>query len=395
MYKDLTNEELEKRLTGFKGMMGRLCPDWDTAIFMSKVNQYYFTGTMQDGMLMIRRDGATYFVRRSYERARDESPFSPVIQMDSYRDAAGHMGGECGNTFIEAEIVTVGIMERLKKYFTMAAVNPLDKVIASVRSIKSPYELEWTEKSGKQHEYVLKEAVPAMLREGISEAEFVAALFSEMVKAGHQGINRFSMFQNELSIGQIGFGESSLYPMSFDGPGGGYGMSPSAPLLGSRDRKLKKGDLVFVDIGFGMNGYHTDKTQVYMFGAKPAEEIIQAHRKCIQVQSRTAEMLKPGAIPSEIYSTVTGELDSGFLQNFMGFGNRQAKFLGHGVGLYIDELPVIAKGFNEPIAENMVISLEPKKGISGAGMVGVEDTYIVTAGGAKCVTGGGTDIIAV
>ncbi len=90
-----------------------------------------------------------------------------------------------------------------------------------------------------------------------------------------------------------------------------------------------------------------------------------------------------------------GELDNDFLTNFMGYGKRQARFLGHGVGLYIDEPPVIAKGFNEPLEENMVISLEPKKGMPDVGMVGVEDTYIVTAQGSRCVTGGGSDIIVV
>jgi Xaa-Pro aminopeptidase len=113
------------------------------------------------------------------------------------------------------------------------------------------------------------------------------------------------------------------------------------------------------------------------------------------VQKRLASLLKPGAIPSEIYNTVIAELDDDFLKNFMGYGNRRTKFLGHGVGLYVDEFPVIASGFNEPLAENMVIALEPKKGIANVGMVGVEDTYIVTSGGGRCVTGGGCDIITI
>jgi Xaa-Pro aminopeptidase len=87
------------------------------------------------------------------------------------------------------------------------------------------------------------------------------------------------------------------------------------------------------------------------------------------------------------------KLDDDFKQNFMGFGKRQVKFLGHGVGLHIDEMPVIANGFNEPLEENMVLALEPKKGISGVGMVGVEDTYVVTPEGGRCITGGGSDII--
>lgn len=234
-----------------------------------------------------------------------------------------------------------------------------------------------------------------MLREGISEADFVAELYERMVKLGYHGVSRFSMFQTEMVVGQVGFGDSSLYPTDFDGPGGSRGICPAVPLLGSRERKLSRGDLVFVDIGFGMNGYHSDKTQVYAFGCQPEAETVRAHRACIGIQSHIAGMLKPGAIPADIYDTVTGGLSDAFKQNFMGFGSRRVSFLGHGIGLHVDEMPVIAGGFTDALRENMVIAVEPKKGIAGVGMVGVEDTYIVKPGGGQCITGGGRDIITV
>ena len=99
-----------------------------------------------------------------------------------------------------------------------------------------------------------------------------------------------------------------------------------------------------------------------MFGASIPDEAIAAHRQCVELQLRTAEMLKPGNIPSEIYERMMNSLSPDFLENFMGFGKRRVKFLGHGIGLTIDELPVLAKGFDEPLQENMVFALEPKKG---------------------------------
>jgi Xaa-Pro aminopeptidase len=71
----------------------------------------------------------------------------------------------------------------------------------------------------------------------------------------------------------------------------------------------------------------------------------------------------------------------------MGFGDRRAGFLGHGVGLQIDEMPVLAAGFDEPLAAGMVLALEPKKGIPGVGMVGLEDTFVVTPAGGRSLTG--------
>lgn len=396
MQEQVTKQELDGRLKSFFKAMNAACPDWDTALFLGKVNQYYFTGTMQDGMLMFKRDGsAYYFVRRSYERALDESPFSNIYSMESYGDAAQIAGKECGNTYLEVETVTIGILERLKRKFDIPKTGSLDKTVLSLRAVKSPYEIRWMEEAGRQHNELLTSVAPGLMREGISEADFAAELYAKMVKTGHQGYCRFSMFQNELVLGQIGFGENSLYPTNFDGPGGATGISPAAPFLGSRERKLKQGDLVFIDVGYAVNGYNSDKTQVYMFGAKPPAEAVRAHRSCLDVQSRIAEMMKPGAVPAEIYNTIMDSLSEDFKQDFMGFGKRQVKFLGHGVGLHVDELPLISGGYKTPLELNMAVALEPKKGLAGIGMVGAEDTYIVGEDGARCITGGGCDIIVV
>jgi Xaa-Pro aminopeptidase len=198
-----------------------------------------------------------------------------------------------------------------------------------------------------------------------------------------------------MGIGQIGFGENSLYPTCFDGPGGSRGASPAVPVLGSRERRLKKGDLVFVDVGCGVAGYQTDKTMTYMFGAPLPEDAVEAHRRCVAIQHRAAGMLRPGAVPSAIYETVMGELEPAFLENFMGFGNRRVKFLGHGIGLQVDEIPVIARGFDEPLQENMTLALEPKRGIAGVGMVGIENTFVVTPAGGRCITGDNPGLIPV
>ena len=163
-----------------------------------------------------------------------------------------------------------------------------------------------------------------------------------------------------MVLGQIGFGESSLYPTNFDGPGGCLGVAPGAPVLGSSDRTLKAGDLVFLDCACGVQGYHTDKTMTYIFRRSLPEEAIDAHRLCVEIQDEAAALLRAGTRPSEVYETVIGGLEPAFLKNFMGFGDRRVPFLGHGVGLTVDEVPVIARGFDEPLEEGMVIALEPR-----------------------------------
>ncbi len=388
--------ELRDRMERFRLRMDAENPSWEFAAIFGRTNQFYFTGTMQDGVLLIPRTGeAVLWVRRSLERAEDESFFPDIRPMKSFRDAAAGMGVHSGTVHVETETVPLALLQRFLKHFPFTETAPLDAQAAKVRSKKSAYELAIMEQAGRIHRHVLEDCVPAMLREGMSEAELGGEVFSLMVREGHHGIARFGMFGTEIILGQLGFGENSLYPTSFDGPGGCYGIAPGAPVLGSRERTLNAGDLVFVDCACGVRGYHTDKTVTYMFGRALPEEAMEAHHRCVEVQNETASLLRPGIAPSEVYTTIIDGLSPGFLENFMGYGDRRAQFLGHGVGLQVDEVPVIARGFDEPLEEGMVLALEPKKGIRGVGMVGIENTFVVTRGGGRCITGTNPGLIPV
>jgi Xaa-Pro dipeptidase len=389
-------DELESRMGRFRGIMDETEPGWLMAIIFGKVNQFYFTGTMQEGMLTIPRDDEPIlWVRRCIERALDESLFPRIKPMGSFRDAAGFFKSLPDTVFLETELVPIALYERLRKYFPFDNAKSLDRQISAVRAVKSKYELTLMRKAGEIHKRILEDRVPEMLEEGMNEAELASRLYPVMVEEGHHGVNRFNMFDTEIAIGHIAFGESSIYPTCFNGPGGNYGMSPAVPLLGSRERKLKKGDLVFIDIGCGADGYHTDKSMTYMFGRPLPDEAIKVHEKCLKIQHEIASMLMPGNAPAYIYRRVMEGLDKDFLENFMGYGTRRVKFLGHGIGLQVDELPVIAEGFDDPLKEGMAFAVEPKKGIKGIGMVGIENTFLVTRGGGECITGNNPGLIPV
>lgn len=372
---------------------GRHC---DTIMIVDKVNQYYFTGTMQDGLFVLRTDGFRgYFVRRSYERALEESPLSSIFQIRSYRDMLEWLPEDLGDVLLETSVVPLAMLDRLKRVFKLGHIHAAEPYVMSLRMFKSQRELDLIRESGRLHNQLLTELVPGLLREGMSEAELLADIFATMVKGGHHGVSRFGMFQMDMIAGQIGFGENSLYPTSFDGPGGMRGMSPAVPGIGSRERLLKKGDLVFVDVAYGIDGYHSDKTQVYCYGAKPAEEAVTVHRACMEVLRRTADLMRPGALPEEIYNKIVADLPPQLEDNFMGYGSGKVNFLGHGVGLQVDEPPVLARGFKNPLAEGMVIAVEPKSGLTGIGMTGVEETFVIGADATECVTGGPSEIIIV
>ena len=388
--------ELKNRMQRFRDRMNADHPGWEMVAIFGKINLYYFTGTIQDGVLLIPQgEDAVFWVRRSLERAFKESAFPDIKPMKSYRDAARETSRCTGEIHMETEVVPLAIAGRFRKHFPFSGVAAMDRQASWVRAVKSPFELALMEKAGEIHRSVLEEGVVEILREGMSEAEFGTAVYSLMVEQGHQGIVRFGSFNTEIEVGQIGFGESSLYPTCFDGPGGCHGVCPGAPVLGSHNRRLGTGDLVFIDNACGVEGYQTDKTMNYMFGEPIPDEAITQHRQCVAIMEEIAALLKPGAVPSEIYSRIMDELEPEFLHNFMGFGERRVHFLGHGVGLAVDEIPVIAGGFDEPLQEGMAIALEPKKGIRGVGVVGVENTYLVTPGGGRSITGNHPGLIEV
>ena len=387
--------ELNNRMDRFRARMDRARPGWKMAAITGKIPLYYFTGTMQDALLLIPQgEDAVFWVRQSFERAEEESLFPDLRKMRSYRDVAAGMGPLPHEVYLETDLVPIAQLQRMQKHLPFTEIKPVDEQVSAVRAKKSPYELALMERAGKIHRHVLEDLVPGMLTEGIDEVSFACELYTVMVREGHQGIIRFGMF-NEMLLGQIGFGTSSIRPICVDTPGGISGLHPAVPLMGCRERKLTKGDLVVIDIGCGVNGYQTDKTQSYMFGRSIPAEAIEQHRRCVEIQDKAAAMLKPGAIPSEIYRNVMAELEPEFQENFMGFGNRRVKFLGHGIGLWIDESPVIAEGFNEPLEEGMVFALEPKKGIPGVGLVGIENTFAVTPQGGRSLTGTNKGLIEV
>ena len=389
-------DELQSRRERLFRELDQTAPDWDTALITSPTNLYYFTGTKQDSILVMKRDGsAVLFVRRSFERAKEESAFPDIRPMHSYAQAAARFGSSLGVTVLEKERVSLQMLDRMNNHFQFGRIRAVEPALDEVRAVKSPFELEIMRACGKIHGKLLKEVVPELLTEGISECEFYSSLMERAVAMGHQGETHFNSAFSFVECCQYGFGENTLLPTSFDSPCGMRGMYPAIPGGGSRERRLKPGDLVVVDFGCGLGGYQTDMTQVYCYHGTPSDEALAAHERCREICLKAAAMLKPGAIPRQIYEASVPTEDSRFMKNFMGMGEHGVQFLGHSIGMDIDERPAIARAFTKPLKANMTFALEPKKGIPGQGFVGVEDTFLVTEAGSECLTGGPSDIIIV
>ena len=238
--------------------------------------------------------------------------------------------------------------------------------------------------------------LPERIHPGMSEFDVARTYVEAVFACGGSGMLRMNAPGEENFFGYASADTSGIYPTYYNGPLGCKGMCPAIPFMGNAERLWQKRALLSIDMGFNVEGYNTDRTQVYWSGAADTipGPIRRAHAVCVEIFEQTAAALKPGAVPAEIWAEACAIAQrEGQMDGFMGLGRDKVPFLGHGIGLTVDETPVFAKGFTAPLEQGMVVAIEPKIGIPGSGMVGLEHTLEITASGARPLTGTSKQII--
>lgn len=368
------------------------------AIILDKINMFYFSGTIQKGVLFVPAEAEpVFFIRRSLERAEKETPLKKLVRLNRFNDICDHLQAlryDLNRLGIDSFTTTISMFERLQKTFPHSTFENVNFMLAVIRAVKSDYEIDQVRQAGRRHER-LYDGIPAMIQEGMTEWELGARIHARMLDLGFTGMCRLADPNTELFAGAVNFGDSGNYPTASVGPVGLVGQSAAFPFFGGH-KKLGRAEPIFIDTGASCNGYYTDKTRIFSLG-RLSQTAVDAHKTCLDIQEAVRVRLKPGALPSEIYQEVYEQevLPRDFGENFMGFGDNQVAFLGHGIGLVIDEFPAIAQKVRVPLKKNMVIAVEPKKGLAGIGLVGIENTYLVTDAGGEKLTPGDDDIIIV
>ena len=190
----------------------------------------------------------------------------------------------------------------------------------------------------------------------------------------------------------VASGPQGVVPGAFDGPVSGGGLSSSKPGGASR-RSIRRGEPVLVDMAACSHGYLADQTRVFCLGSLP-KPLSRAHSFCLRVMDRLLREGVPGRESQELYDLALGMAEQeGWEQVFMGAGEAKVPFVGHGVGLELDEWPILSRGSGTRLEEGMVVAVEPKVGIPGRGTVGVEDTCVVTGQGLEPLTWGERDVV--
>ncbi len=394
MYSKVPGAELINRLKKFTTFMDMADDTWRYIFIFNPVNIYYFTGTMQDGILFIQRDEEpVYFVKRSVERAAEEIRYCKVMAYKELQDIKNELAlNVFFPAFVDKSFVTIKLLEEFNSQFEFGKIYSCDTALNMCRSVKSKYELDILKEAGAIHADIMTNIVPELLTEDISERDAALLIFNEFMKNGHQGIVRFERAGMEFQTVNVAFGESSLNIYKYDIPAGITGLYAASPFFGSSKITLKQNDLITIPSVFGVNGYHSVCTYCYAFNSL-IDYIRRQHEHCKTLKDLAVLILKSGAKASDIYTEIMDNIHPEIQGTFMGLGNSTLTHLGRGTGLAIDEFPIISKNNDKPLVENMVINLGFFSSLEGYGVTGMQHTYIVTAEGGVSINGQADDVI--
>lgn len=373
-------EELEKRIRKLQAVMQE--EEIGGALLVQRADLFYFSGTGQNAHLFIPAEGEpTLIVKKSFLRARQESalariePFQDWNKLIALVAKSVPAGAKIG---LETDVLPANLYFRYQKMLSSYEIVDISRPIRQIRAVKSPYEISLIREAAEIGEAVFNHA-RQVIREGLSEVDLAAQLESHARIMGHQGAVRMRGFNQEIYYGHIITGENAAAISFFDGPTGGSGLNPSFP-QGAGRSVIRRNEPVLIDFVFISGGYMVDQTRIFCLGEPPLH-LHEAYRQAVLINNTLTEIGKPGNPGSALFLKAEQmAADAGLGNHFMGY-TEKVSFVGHGLGLELDELPIIARGHDQPLEKGMVFALEPKFIFPGEGAIGIEDTFVVDSEG--------------
>ena len=363
----------------------------DAAVLVQSADLVYLSGTAQNAHLVVPAEGhPLLLVRRDLERARAESPLERIEPFTSLRALPHALGSldiaATARIGFELDVIAAGSYLRYRSLLPKAEIVDCMPSLWAARSKKTVWEIERIRAACAQTEAAFARA-PELIREGRPEWEVLDDLFSTMRRHGHEGGIRFRGLNSEFLFGQVLAGASAAVPGPTETPLHGPGLS-AAQGRGVSRRLLQRGDAVVIDISGLSEGYVSDQTRTFFLG-DPDREMLAAHESCRAILAACVPLLVAGTPASAIYQRGLEVAETaGYGKNFMGAGDQRVRFIGHCIGLELNEPPYLAHGWHEPLAIGNVVAIEPKLQFAGLGAVGVENSYLITADGPVQLTAG-------
>ena len=389
---DLTpDEDIQKRIRGFQDEMGKrgaAC-----AIILHNVGLFYFTGSVQRAVLFVPATGEPiYMVEKNRERAAIETPLkmTPIESSREVKVVLHERLSENDICGMELDVLPVAVFEKWKSLLGLKQTIDISPVIKQLRVLKSSFEIAQIKESGAIVSQVFKKA-EEMVRIGAKEVDVAALLEAEGRMMGHQGFLRMRGLNQEMLNIYITHGYSGTVFSGCDVPISGFGVT-HAIAQGPSVQTITRDLPILIDYGGGYNGYITDETRVFVIG-KLKDRFQKAYQVAGEIIEDAADCGREGVDTTEIYARAIHLAQKAGLDDyFMGHGAGKVSFIGHGLGLEINELPVITAKHHTILQTGMVFAYEPKFIFPGEGAIGIEVDFIVQKNHLERVTHDSIDI---
>lgn len=357
--------------------------DYDACLLSIDVNLYYVSGQIFNGYFYIEKEGAPFFFIKRPSGVNGENIYS-IRKPEQFPELFGKMGKKMPKSlYLESDELPYTEYMRLFSIFNPEKTQNATHLLRKLRMIKTPWEIEQFRISAKAHAKTYSQ-ISECFRPGMTDIEFQYNIEEKMRKNGSIGMFRAFGTNMDIFMGSILAGDNASTPSAFDFALGGAGQHPSCP-IGANGTVLKEGMSIMVDMAGNYTAYMTDMTRVFSVGSL-SPEAYKAHQTALKIQEEIEKAAKPGTICSTLYDLALLIVEKeGLEANFMGT-KQQAKFIGHGVGIQINELPVLTARSKEVLEPGTVFALEPKFVIPGTGAVGIENTFLVTESGVEKLT---------
>ena len=372
--------EIHRRISALQSQMGEM----DGALLFHAVDMCYFSGTAQDGLVYVPRDGdPLVMIKRSRERAAEESPLE-VRPLRNMRNLKSDLGIPKGAVMgLEMDVLPCSFYFKIDRALDDARFVDVAERIKHIRSVKSDFELGLIKESARILEAGFS-SVPDFLKEGMREVDLISRLEMVMRSMGHQGSLRFRRFNSIVPLGHVMSGPAAACPSFLASPTGGKGTSLIFP-QGASFSRIKRNEPVFVDMVGIYNGYIADATRIFSLG-KIEPELEEAYIAACQIEEGLAREMSAGKTGRELYQlSEAAGADLGYKDYLGGPPGGKCGFVGHGVGLELDEYPVIGP-LDHELQSNMTIAIEPKIIYPDKGVLGIEDTFLTSSGAAESLT---------
>lgn len=363
----------------------------DAALIATNVNLLYTYGQVVSGYLYLPLQApARLFVKRPASLTGEH--VHPIRKPEQLPELLA----QCGlpmptRLMLEGDELSFTDYQRLSACFPQSEVLSCgSRLIRQARSVKTLWEIETFRRSAQAHAAAYS-VIPQLYQTGMSDVQLSIEVERAMRQQGCLGIFRVFGQSMEIFMGSLLAGDNAQEASPYDFALGGKGVDGSIP-GGACGRTIAQGESVMVDMGGNFFGYMCDMSRVFSVGRLP-QQAYDAHQCCLDIQEEVAAAAKPGVTCESLYQLAADRVaKTGFADCFMGT-KQQAKFIGHGIGLEINEAPVLAPRIKQELEPGMVFALEPKIVLPGVGPVGIENSWAVTADGVEKLTTAPEEII--